>query len=206
MSIVGKNELIILASSSPRRKELLKQLGVVFKVYPARVDESLKRGEFAKEFVLRISYDKGRHVAEKFPDKWVLAADTVVVIDSNILGKPSNRKEAKEMLKLINGKYHTVYTGFALINLKEGKVGRKVVGTEVKIKHLTNQELEGYLDTGEPYDKAGAYAIQGIGSFLVEKISGSYSNVVGLPVAEIVEAFKKYNAYNIFKKWELRRT
>jgi len=102
------------------------------------------------------------------------------------------------MLKLINGKYHKVYTGFVLINLKEARTGRKVVETEVKIKHLTESEIEWYLNSSEPFDKAGAYAIQGIGSFLVEKISGSYTNVVGLPLAEVVEAFKKYNAYSIF--------
>lgn len=178
---------LILASRSPRRYELLKQVGLDFDVIPSRIEESFVKEESPKKHVLRLAEAKALDVGSQYPDRWVIAADTIVYIDHSILGKPKNREEAMKMLRRLNGKEHCVLTGFSVQHLQKKKGDRKAVQTAVKVKRLTPDEMEWYIRTGEPFDKAGGYAIQGIGSFMIESIRGSYTNVVGLPLRELIE-------------------
>ena len=179
---------LILASTSPRRQELLKGLGIDFQVVAPQVEERYGEGEDPAVGAMRIACRKARQVAEQFPGRLVLGADTIVVLDGMILGKPEDSGEAREMLKRLSGRVHRVITGFCLID-GERTVTRHVE-TLVKIKEVTDEELEEYLRTGEPLDKAGAYAIQGVGAHLVERIEGSYTNVVGLPLTELKVALR----------------
>jgi len=188
---------LILASKSPRRSELLRQVGLEFQVVPSRVEEDLVRGESPQEHVIRLSEAKARNVAGKYPDCWVIAADTIVCINGSILGKPSNRQEALQMLRCLSGQEHWVLTGFAVCHLAEGKTDKETVQTAVKMKNLTPAEMEWYVQTGEPFDKAGGYAIQGIGSFMIESIRGSYTNVVGLPLCELIEMLSRLGAVTV---------
>jgi len=178
---------LILASKSPRRSELLLQLGLDFDVIPSRIIEDFLQAESPKEHVIRLAEAKVLDVGNRYPDRWVIAADTIVYIDDMILGKPNNREEAMEMLKRLSGHEHWVLTGFAVHHVGEGKGAHGAVQTAVKFKMLTPVEMEWYIQTGEPFDKAGGYAIQGIGSFMIESISGSYTNVVGLPLCELIQ-------------------
>jgi len=189
---------LILASASPRRQELLRSAGVPLKVIPSNADESFPRGEQPEKHVLRLAREKAQEIAEQFPDRWVLAADTVVVIGERVLGKPKDRKEAGKMLRLLSGRQHRVITGYCLLHSggRNGKEG--YVTTQVVFKSLTPAEIRWYISTREPFDKAGGYAIQGQGAFMVKGIVGSYTNVVGLPLCEVTEALKKSNAVKIF--------
>lgn len=176
----------ILASASPRRREMLAALGLEFQVEAADADEQVLPGEGAEEFVVRVAEDKARLVAERYPGVWVLAADTVVVLDHQILGKPVDAEEAVGMLKRLSGRGHEVWTGFCL-----SQVGRKdqvcrAVRTEVRFAKLPESVIRAYVRSGDPLDKAGSYGIQSLGGFMVAAISGSYSNVVGLPLAEVL--------------------
>jgi septum formation protein len=185
---------LILASSSPRRREFLKQLGIPFKIVVPRVEEQPEKGEEPGHFAWRLAVDKARHVMSRVPGRSiVIAADTIVVLGKTILGKPRNAADARRMLKMLSGREHEVITGVCVMS------GRKkrsfVTSTDVEFKRLTQPEIDFYIASGEPMDKAGAYAIQGIGSFLVRKIRGSYTNVVGLPVAELMDALEQeFNA------------
>lgn len=180
------NGTLILASGSPRRQDFFHGLGLAFRVHVADVDESLNPGEKPEAFVLRLAEEKARTVAESAPDSWVVAADTVVDIDDTILGKPDDKAHALEMLKRLSGNWHEVWTGFCIVH-REGKVClKKAIRTAVRFAQFSDEVLAAYAATGEPLDKAGAYGIQGIGSFLVAEIKGSYSNVVGLPMAEVI--------------------
>ena len=178
---------LILASKSPRRSELLRQVGLEFEVVPSGVEEDFVKGESPQEHVIRLAQAKARDVASKYPEHWVIAADTIVYINGSILGKPNNRQEALEMLRCLSGQEHWVLTGFAVCHLGKGKADKETVQTAVKMKNLTPAEMEWYVRTGEPFDKAGGYAIQGIGCFMIEWIRGSYTNVVGLPLCELIQ-------------------
>jgi septum formation protein len=185
---------LILASKSPRRYELLKQVGLDFEVVPSNVMEGFVQEISPEEHVIRLAEAKARDVAGGYPDSWVIAADTIVTIDGSILGKPRNREEAKEMLGQLSGREHHVLTGFSVYHFKKGKSDQEVVKTIVKVRGLTPAEREWYIRTGEPFDKAGGYAIQGIGSFMIESIRGSYTNVVGLPLCELIQMLQRLGA------------
>jgi len=189
---------LILASKSPRRYELLKQMGLHFDVVQSSVEEEkVVRDESPQEHVIRLSEEKARDVGKTYPDSWVLGADTVVYINGAILGKPKTREEALGMLRRLSGQEHSVLTGFSVLNVSKSKAEKGAIETAVKVKFLSPVEMEWYVQTGEPFDKAGAYAIQGIGSFMVESIRGSYTNVVGLPVCEVMEVLGRLGAITI---------
>jgi len=188
---------LILASKSPRRYELLKQVGLDFEVIPSRVMEDIVQKESPQEHVIRLAEAKARDVASGYPDHWVIAADTIVYINRSILGKPKNREEAIEMLHRLSGQEHWVLTGLSVCHLEKRKSDKEAVQTAVKVKTLTPTELEWYVQTGEPFDKAGGYAIQGVGSFMIESIRGSYTNVVGLPLCELIQMLNRLGAITI---------
>jgi len=188
---------LILASKSPRRYELLKQVGLDFEVIPSRAMEDIVQKESPKEHVIRLAEAKARDIASGYPDRWVIAADTIVYINGSILGKPKSREEAMEMLHRLSGQEHWVLTGFSVFHLGEGKSDKEAVQTAVKMKTLSPTEMEWYVQTGEPFDKAGGYAIQGIGSFMIESIRGSYTNVVGLPLCELIQMLNRLGAIAI---------
>ena len=188
---------LILASKSPRRYELVKQVGLDFEVISSRVMEDIVQKESPKEHVIRLAEAKARDIASGYPDRWVIAADTIVYINGSILGKPKSREEAMEMLHRLSGQEHWVLTGFSVFHLGEGKSDKEAVQTAVKMKTLSPTEMEWYVQTGEPFDKAGGYAIQGIGSFMIESIRGSYTNVVGLPLCELIQMLNRLGAIAI---------
>ena len=186
------NKSLILASASPRRKTLLHDLGLEFKIIEARVEEKPFTGEEPEEFVLRAARDKAGAVSRENITSWVLGADTVVVHAGRILGKPGDAKDALAVLLALAGQRHLVHTGFCLENVKEKVSVSRLVTTEVYFSPFSKELANAYVVTGEPLDKAGAYGIQGRGGVLVEKINGSYSNVVGLPLAETIEALLRH--------------
>ena len=188
---------LILASQSPRRYELLKQMGLDLEVVPSKVMEDFVQGESPREHVLRLAEAKARDVGSKYPDRWVVAADTIVYINGSILGKPRCREEAVEMLRRLSGQEHRVLTGFSVCHSEKGESDKEAVQTVVRIKPLTSAEMEWYVQTEEPFDKAGGYAIQGIGSFMIESIQGSYTNVVGLPLCELIQMLNRLGAIKI---------
>jgi septum formation protein len=177
--------ILLLASASPRRRELLEQLGFRFEVVASDVPEEPRPGEVPPVFVRRVAHDKALAVAARQPGAWVLAADTVVVVGEEMLGKPVDAREASAMLARLSGREHQVLTGVDLI-APGGTIGDGVtVVTTVRFRKLATEEIEAYVSTGEPLDKAGAYAIQGRAARFVEDVLGSYTNVVGLPVDEV---------------------
>ena len=178
---------LILASQSPRRRYLLEQAGVTFTVLPSAVDESSIPVCAPEAYARKLAEAKTADVAGKHPGCWVIGADTIVVIDGDILGKPDSMEKARKMLVQLSGQTHQVITGFAIFCAAEAHRYSDTITTEVTFKALSDEEIEWYIHTNEPFDKAGAYAIQGIGTFLVRSIHGSYTNVVGLPVCEVIE-------------------
>ncbi|MGD8901793.1 MAG: Maf family protein [Desulfobacterales bacterium] len=177
---------LILASNSPRRRHLLAQAGLNFSVIPSAVDEQKLAMSDPDEYVRALAESKARDISEKHPDSWIIGADTIVLIEQQILGKPDSTDVARNMLRHLSGKMHQVYTGYCISCKKEKRLFSDVVKTDVYFKELSDREIEWYIQTGEPFDKAGGYGIQGIGAFLVERINGSYTNVVGLPVCEVM--------------------
>ncbi len=171
---------IILASASPRRKELMAQIGLIFTVEPSDADENIGI-EDPEKLVAELSRIKADDVWQKHPEKCIIAADTVVSINGKILGKPSDRAESEQMLKLLSGNKHTVYTGVTVQDEKGSLT--EVSATDVYFKELSQTDIEKYLNTNEHADKAGAYGIQGYAARFVEKICGCYFNVVGLPLS-----------------------
>ena len=173
---------LILASASPRRAEILRSAGWPFKALPAHIDESREDGEKADVYVERIALAKAEAAAARCPGSLVLGADTVVVVDDQILGKPHDQDDSCRMLRALSGRWHQVLTGIALVNDVTGqsKVGHEV--TDVRFAEMSDEEINWYVATGEPMDKAGAYAIQGHGALFIKEIRGDYFNVVGLPV------------------------
>lgn len=184
MPTLEESTALVLASASPRRRDLLSQLGLRFTVAAADIDETPLAGEAADLYVLRLAREKARTVAERFPGTWVLAADTTVALGAELLGKPSSPAEAREMLTRLSGRTHAVYTGVALAGRAMESM---VVRTGVTFRTLSAGEIDWYANTGEPLDKAGAYGMQGKGSFLVSGIEGSPTNVIGLPLGETLE-------------------
>ena len=171
---------LILASGSPRRRELLDLMGLTYTVETPDVDESFSGRP--SETVMEISRRKAAAVAARHSDSIIIAADTLVFADG-ALGKPHTPERAKEMLRSLAGNWHHVYTGITVINTRSGRVLRNVDKTRVHLAPMTEQEIDAYVATGEPLDKAGAYGIQGMGGMFVDRIDGSYSNVVGLPMS-----------------------
>lgn len=180
---------LILASSSPRRQELLRQIGVSFRVHPADIDETPLTNECPEEYVSRLAQEKARHVAGD-SSCVVLAADTSVVCNRCILGKPVDRDDGLSMLRRLSGQAHEVCTGIAVVSGK--RVEHQVVTTRVWFHEQSDDTLNQYWATGESLDKAGAYGIQGKGAVLVDRIEGSYSNVVGLPLAETAAMLRRF--------------
>ena len=188
---LADSPFLILASKSPRRRYLLKQAGVEFTVIPSSFDESTIPETSPDDFVRILSEAKAGVVSEQHPQSWVIGADTIVVVDDTILGKPASKAEARSMLKTLSGRVHRVLTGFSLCRHVQTRHYSEVVSTDVRFKALTLDEIEWYVHTSEPFDKAGAYAAQGLGAFMIKHIYGSYSNVVGLPVCEVVECLAR---------------
>ena len=182
-----EDPLLILASKSPRRDYLLNQAGLSFVVIPSHVDEGAFTKTSPDSFVKTLAEAKAKQVSDDYPESWVIGADTVVMIDNTILGKPNSRAEARVMLQRLSGKIHQVYTAYCIRCKSRKRNFSEVIKTDVRFKNLTAEEIEWYIHTDEPFDKAGSYAIQGLGTFLVKSINGSYTNVVGLPVCEIIE-------------------
>lgn len=184
---------IILASSSPRRKKLLEQLGISVKVVPSNIDEKLNPRLKAKSQAETLSLEKAQAVARNYKDALVLAADTIVYIGTEILGKPKDTDEAKRMLRKLSGKKHSVFTGFTVIHTETKKTITDSSETKVTFRKLSEQEIKNYVKKEHTLDKAGAYGVQGIGAVLVEKIEGDFFNVVGLPISKIMPILKKFD-------------
>ena len=184
---------LVLASASPRRRELLQQIGLEFQVIPSRADEQILQGETPEEHVIRLSFDKATEVAgrENISGRWFIGSDTIVLCDHQILGKPRDEAHAATMLKQLSGREHQVLSGYAIIDRKTKQQRTEAVSTKVWFRQLTDDEIARYIATGEPDDKAGAYAIQGIGICFVARIEGSYTNVVGLPLCKLTLAMKE---------------
>ena len=183
---------IILASASPRRKELLDKIGLKFEVDASNCEEEIDPSLEPDELVRRISLAKAKSVASRHKDALIIAADTIGVIGKKLLGKPHTAAQARKMLAQISGKSHLVITGFTVLDTATDKIVTKTVTTKVYIKKLTPAEIDAYVVTGEPLDKAGAYGIQGLGAVIVEKINGDYYNVVGLPLSALTEVLREF--------------
>ena|SRR5215471_1495904 len=187
---MADSSFIILASSSPRRAEILTSLGIPFEVESADIDETLRSGEHAARAASRLAEAKARRIAPRHPKRWILGADTLVVLDETILGKPRDAEDALRMLRLLSGREHLVVTGVAL--LREDAPPRILLEeSRVRISPLSAEELSWYVDTREPMDKAGAYAVQGLGSRFIEGIRGSYTNVMGLPARAVYRLMRE---------------
>lgn len=185
---------IILASASPRRIELLRSLGMQLEVVPSGLEEPHVSGETPEEHVVRLSRHKAEAVAVNYPDEWVLGADTIVVLEDEILGKPDTMDTAGRMLAKLSGRRHKVYTGFTVINLSSNMAASEVVESSVFFRSISDDERNWYIKSDEPYDKAGGYAVQGMGAFFIREIHGSYTNVMGLPLCEVVDVLKRVGA------------
>ena len=177
---------LVLASASPRRAELLRAAGIDFDVQPAHVDETIAAGELPNEYVARLAEAKARLVYEQDVQRTVLAADTAVVVDAHILGKPLDDSDAARMLRMLSGRTHEVLTAVSVFHPGQ-IVDTRVDVTTVEFAPLSDTDINWYVSSGEPMDKAGAYAVQGLASRFVTRIEGSYSNVVGLPVALVYQ-------------------
>jgi septum formation protein len=193
---IGKmgEERIILASASPRRMELLESAGIEFGVCPADIPEEPLPGEQPRDHVLRLARDKAYEAAARVEGRFFIGADTIVLCDGEIMGKPVDEGDAERMLKKLSGVAHEVITGFAVFDRERDGVICRSVTTKVYFKPLRDEEIRSYVATGCPMDKAGAYAIQGGAAHMVERIEGSYTNVVGLPLCEVVEALRRMGA------------
>ena len=183
---------IILASNSPRRRELPKQIGLTFTTDPADVDERVLPGEDAVAYAVRVALDKARVAAGRAGNGIVIAADTIVVLGDTVLGKPTDARDAERMLRMLSGRMHRVISGLAVVDAKTGRARTGAASTTVWFRDLTPAEIRSYVLTGEPLDKAGAYGIQEKGALLVEKIEGCYFNVVGLPLSLLREMLREY--------------
>jgi septum formation protein len=184
---VKEGDSIILASESTRRVDLLRSLGISFSIIPPDIDEQREKDESPRDFVLRMSYEKAHKVGQLFPDKWVIGADTVVVSKGRVLGKPNSDKDAFNMLRSLRGKWHKVITGYCVLNVSKDITYRDAAETKVFVRGMSDEEIMRYIKTSEPLGKAGSYAVQGKGGYMVKEIKGSYSNVVGLPICEVAE-------------------
>lgn len=185
----------ILASKSPRRKILLKQIGLNFRVRPSRINETLLENEPPEVAAKRIALEKAMDVALSDNRNIVIGADTIVVIDRKILGKPKTKNEARKMLSTLSGREHTVYTGIALVDASTRRWNSDVVGTKVKFRKMTSVEIDSYVESGSPMDKAGAYGIQDdYGAVFVERVNGCFYNVVGFPLSRFYMMLKEFTS------------
>jgi len=187
------NKTVVLASASPRRHNLLRQIGLNFIVHPSGVDEDSHNSSSPEEHVLELSKKKAFEVAKNYSDALIISADTIVVLDGQIINKPKDPAEAKQMLKRLSGRTHKVYTGFTILDTKTNKMVSDFEVTDVKFRELSDEEIEEYVSTGSPLDKAGAYGIQDdYGAVFVERINGCFYNVVGFPLTKFYLAMKKF--------------
>jgi septum formation protein len=182
--------MLILASASPRRREILATVGASFQVIPSQIDEAVLPNEPADSYVMRLARDKARDIARRFSTGFVIGADTVVVLNEQILGKPADQSDARTMLRQLAGNWHEVFTGVAVIDAATSREALDICKTRVKFSSMSDEEIEWYLQSGEPFDKAGAYAIQGRGSLFIDEIEGNYLNVVGLPITLLCRLLK----------------
>lgn len=183
---------IVLASASPRRKEILALTGLRFSVEPSDYEEMLDHTVNPHVLAKRLSLEKARAVAGKYKDALIIAADTFIAFKGKLLGKPHTSKEALKMLTMLNGKSHLVITGYTVLDTGTGRKITRSAETKVWLKKMTAQEIDAYVATKEPIDKAGAYAIQGRGAVILKKIEGDYLNVVGLPLFDLADSLKKF--------------
>ena len=186
---------IVLASASPRRRELLEKIGLEFEVDPGNHAEQLQPTSDPHVLAREISLKKASVVAGKHTDALIIAADTFIVFGDTILGKPENKTESRKMLTTLNGKTHVVITGYSILDTKSGKTVSGSAETIVHMKELSPREIDAYVKSQEPIGKAGAYAIQGIGAVIIDRIEGDYFNVVGLPLASLTESLKEFGVY-----------
>ncbi len=185
-------ETIILASKSPRRKEILEMLDWKFEVCTQETEEIFEEGKSIEENMKKIAMKKAKAVMKGHEDSLILSCDTMVVLENRIFGKPKNVEEAKEMLKSLSGKYSYVYSAVAFLHVTKGIEESFLEKTKIYFYEITEKEIEEYIATGEPMDKAGAYAIQGKASIFIRKIEGDYWNVVGLPIAKVHQKLKEW--------------
>ena len=184
---------LILASQSPRRKKLLKQIGLKFRVIPSHTVEVISPRHTPGENARRIALEKATEIAARLHKGIVIGADTIVVLDHHVLGKPASKEDAKRMLKLLSGREHSVYTGFALIDVETKKQVAGVEETKVRFRALEEKEIIAYVDSGSPMDKAGSYGIQDdFGAVFIEKVNGCYYNVVGFPLARFYTTLQQF--------------
>lgn len=189
---------IILASESPRRKEILGNTNLKFEVIKSDIDEVILPEESPCQVVMRLAYEKSMDIAYNNKNKLIIGADTIVCLDNIILGKPKDKLDAIEMIKKLSGRTHQVITGISLINLDANKKIIDYVVSNVKFKNLSHEDIMDYIQTNESLDKAGAYGIQGYGALLVEEIKGDYFNIVGLPISKLSDLLKKHFGINLF--------
>jgi len=186
---------IILASASPRRKEILQLTGLKFSIDAGDYEEDMSLGLKPHRLAKFLSSEKAAAIAVKYSNALVIAADTFIVFKDHLMGKPHTNGEARRMLTLLNGKAHSVITGFTIVDTNTKKKLSRSVETKVFFRKMTASEIEAYIKTGEPLDKAGAYAIQGLGAIIIKKIEGDYFNVMGLPLCSLTEALKKFGVF-----------
>ncbi len=186
-----QNRTIVLASGSPRRKEMLERLGLPFKVAPASIEEKRMEGESAAMYTLRTAMQKAMTVAKNYENATVISADTVVVMDEQILGKPKTMDQAEEMLRSLSGREHIVITSVGIVDQVSGRSISATEQTVVYFQPLSKEEIRAYVETGEPMDKAGSYGIQGLGGLFIRRIEGDYYNVVGLPLNKLYQLLKE---------------
>ena len=194
MQLQNKRKLnVILASNSPRRKDILRQVGIIFSSEPAHIDEHILPGETPEIYAERVALDKAHIAAKRAKAGIVIAADTIVVLDDTILGKPSDDQDAGRMLTMLSGRMHRVITGIVVMDAATGRTLTNTSITRVWFRTLTDDEIRSYVSTGEPLDKAGAYGIQEKGALFIERIDGCYFNVVGLPVSLLGEMLRAFD-------------
>ena len=189
---------IILASASPRRKEILQNTKLKFDIEKSDIEEVVLENESPEDMVVRLAYEKAFDVAKRNTDRLVIGADTIVALDNEVLGKPKDQNEAYQMIKRLSNKTHKVITGISLINLKENKIIKDYVVSFVTFKDLSEDSIKDYINTNESLDKAGAYGIQGYGALLVKNIQGDYFNIVGLPISRLSDLLKNHFDINLF--------
>lgn len=189
---MSRTKRIVLASASPRRRELLALTGLEFTVDAGEYQEEMDGRLVPHELARHLSRKKAEAVSGKYRNAVIISADTFIVYKGDFLGKPRNRREAKTMLMKLNGKSHSVVTGFTILDTGIRKKISRSVETKVNFRKLTVKEIEAYVKSGEPLGKAGAYAIQGLGSIIIKKIEGDYFNVIGLPLSALAEELKKF--------------
>jgi septum formation protein len=185
---ISRENPLILASVSPRRRDILTQIDIPFQSVGSRIDEAVQKKMRPTDFACLMATLKAESAQKAYRRRWILAADTLVVINKRIFGKPRDAQDCRTMLSELSGKRHRVITGFCILEPSGNKSHLEAVSTTVHVKELSAMEIEAYIETGEPFGKAGAYAIQGIGAFMIEGIEGSYTNIVGLPVFKVVRA------------------